>query len=357
MAGASKVKWSQLRVGVLAITALVILAALILLLTSTGGIFQRYVILRTYMDDASGMTEGTPVRLNGITIGNLDKIRLSGSSDPVRAVEFRMEINQEYLPQIPVDSKTEISASNLLGDKFLNITKGKSPVHVQPGGELPSVEAKDIPELMAASANLLQTLQNISNRADSMLSGIQNGKGNLGKLLKDEELYSRLNAIANESQQLLTDIRQGKGTISRLIYDDSLYQEIRAPLKRIDAILAEMQQGQGTAGKLLHDPQLYEDARNSMAEIRRLVTDVNSGKGTAGKLLKDDALYKQMNDLVARLDTTMDKINSGQGTLGQLVVNPQLYESLNGAMHEFQGLAKDMRANPKKFLRIKLAIF
>src|SRR5579885_1489868 len=299
MAGASKVKWSQLRVGVLAITALVILAALILLLTSTGGIFQRYVILRTYMDDASGMTEGTPVRLNGITIGNLDKIRLSGSSDPVRAVEFRMEINQEYLPQIPVDSKTEISASNLLGDKFLNITKGKSPVHVQPGGELPSVEAKDIPELMAASANLLQTLQNISNRADSMLSGIQNGKGNLGK----------------------------------------------------------MQQGQGTAGKLLHDPQLYEDARNSMAEIRRLVTDVNSGKGTAGKLLKDDALYKQMNDLVARLDTTMDKINSGQGTLGQLVVNPQLYESLNGAMHEFQGLAKDMRANPKKFLRIKLAIF
>ena len=37
--------------------------------------------------------------------------------------------------------------------------------------------------------------------------------------------------------------------------------------------------------------------------------------------------------------------------------NPQLYESMSSAMREFQSLAKDIRANPKKFLRIKLAIF
>ena len=39
------------------------------------------------------------------------------------------------------------------------------------------------------------------------------------------------------------------------------------------------------------------------------------------------------------------------------MVNPQLYESLNGMTGELHGLVKDMRANPKKFLRIKLAIF
>ena len=47
----------------------------------------------------------------------------------------------------------------------------------------------------------------------------------------------------------------------------------------------------------------------------------------------------------------------GQGTLGQLLVNPQLYESLDGTTREMQGLFKDFRANPKKFLRIKLGIF
>jgi phospholipid/cholesterol/gamma-HCH transport system substrate-binding protein len=58
-----------------------------------------------------------------------------------------------------------------------------------------------------------------------------------------------------------------------------------------------------------------------------------------------------------KLDSILDKINSGQGTIGQLLVNPQLYESLDGTTREMQGLLKDFRANPKKFLRIKLGLF
>jgi phospholipid/cholesterol/gamma-HCH transport system substrate-binding protein len=53
----------------------------------------------------------------------------------------------------------------------------------------------------------------------------------------------------------------------------------------------------------------------------------------------------------------MDKINSGQGTIGQLLVNPSLYESLDGTMKEFHSFMKDFRANPKKFLTIKLVLF
>jgi phospholipid/cholesterol/gamma-HCH transport system substrate-binding protein len=122
-------------------------------------------------------------------------------------------------------------------------------------------------------------------------------------------------------------------------------------------MLADLQQGQGTAGKLLKDPQVYDEAQQTLAEMRKLTQDLNAGKGTAGKLLKDDQLYKQFTELTAKLDTTIDRINSGQGTVGQLLVNPQMYEAMNGAMREFQALAKDIRANPKKFLRIKLAIF
>lgn len=87
------------------------------------------------------------------------------------------------------------------------------------------------------------------------------------------------------------------------------------------------------------------------------MTDLNAGKGTAGKLLKDDQLYQKLDNLEAKLNLTLDKINSGQGTLGQLMVNPALFDSLNGATREFQSLAKDMRANPKKFLTIRLTLF
>jgi phospholipid/cholesterol/gamma-HCH transport system substrate-binding protein len=357
MADPRKVRWSQLKVGVVGLAAFMILAVLIFLLTSSKGFFQKTANLRTFMDDASGLAEGTPVRLNGFTIGSLDKIQLIAGSEPKRSVEFIMVVQEKFLRQIPVDSVASISAANLLGDKFLNITKGRAAETVKNGAEIKSLQAQDIPELMAQSANLLQTFQSIVNRLDSLLAGVEAGKGNIGKLLKDEELYNRLNGIAIEGQNLLTDVRKGQGTISKLIYDDALYQELRSPIKRIDALLAELQAGNGSAGKLLRDPALYDEAKASLAEIRGLLGDLNAGKGTAGKLLKDDILHKRLEELVAKFNGTIDRINAGQGTLGQLVVNPQLYDSLNGATREFQSLAKDMRANPKKFLTIRLQLF
>jgi phospholipid/cholesterol/gamma-HCH transport system substrate-binding protein len=357
MASPEKIGWSKLRVGVTALAALAILAVLIFLLTGSRGLFQHFITLHTYMDDASGMTESAPVRLNGLLVGNVDKIRLSGMKDPNRAVVFDLSVKQDYLRDIPEDSIAAISASNLLGDKFINITKGQSPKAVQAGGTLRSLEAQDIPELMAQSANLLKSMQDILGRLNNMLGDVEAGKGNIGKLLRDEELYRRLNAIANEGQQLMSDIRTGKGTLSRLIYDDSLYQELRAPMQKVDAILAQIQNGDGTATKLLKDPKLYEEAQAAIVEARRLIAGVNGGKGTVGKLMNDDQMYRNINQLLGKIDQTVDRVNSGQGTLGQFVVNPQLYESINGAMREFQSLGKDMRANPKKFLSIKLSLF
>jgi phospholipid/cholesterol/gamma-HCH transport system substrate-binding protein len=356
MPDARKVRWSQLKVGVVGVSAFLILFVLIFLLTQSTGLFHSTFTLRTYMSDASGITDGTPVMVNGILVGSLDKVVLTNSKDPSRAVEFVMAVRKEYQDQISEDSVVGLAASNLLGGKYLNITKGLGKP-VKDGAELKSLQSQDIPELMAQMSGLLKSFQGIVGRVDSMLVGVEQGKGNIGLFLKDEELYRRMNEIATEGKGLLSDIRNSKGTLSKIVYDDALYNDIRAPIKRIDDMLASLQAGQGSAGKLLKDPALFDEARSTIAEMKGLIADLNAGKGTAGKLLKDDALHKRVDELVAKLNGTMDKINSGQGTLGQLLVNPQMYEALTGATREFQSLAKDMRANPKKFLTIRLTLF
>ena len=353
----SRIRWSQLKVGVITLSSLIILAVLILLLTNSKGVFRTYASLRTYMDDASGVSEKTPVRVNGIGIGYVDRIHLTNAKDPKRAVEFDMKVDEQHLRDIPIDSVAGISAANLLGEKFINITKGASDRTVPPNSELRSQPTQDIPELLAQMNNVLQSFQVIVTRADNLLAGVEQGKGNIGKLLKDEEFYNRLTSIETEGQKLLSDIRTSNGTLGKLIYDPTLYNEFQSPLKRIDAILASMQAGQGTAGKLLNDQALYNELQKTVAEIRALMTQVNSGQGTLGKFMKDETFYNKLDDLLAKFSTTMDKLNSGQGTLGQFMVNPQLYESLTGATREFQTLAKDMRANPKKFLTIRLMLF
>jgi|SRR5579864_6135958 len=357
MANPQKVSFAKMRVGVMALVAMIIVAVLIFLLTGQSYLFTRTFELRTFMDDSSGMADGAPVRLNGIMVGNVDQLKISGSKDPRRIVEIVMTVKYEYLTEIPKDSMAGISASNLLGDKFINITKGASTQHVSPGDEIRSVPNQDIPELMSQAASLLGQFQGLLTRVNSILSDVEAGKGNIGKFLKDEELYTRLNSAIAEAQQILNQVRTGKGTLSHLLNDDTLYQEVRAPLQKINDIVAELEQGHGTAGKLLKDPALYDDLRKSTAQFNQLLSDLQAGKGTAGKFLKDDALYNQINALLAKVDGTIDKLNAGQGTLGQMMVNPQLYESLNGVTGELRQLVKDMRANPKKFLRIKLAIF
>jgi len=353
-----KIRWSQLRVGAVALSSFIIIFVMVFLLTSTkGGLFRHDAALRTYMDDASGLAGGTAVRLNGITIGYLDHLELTSSRDPKRAVGFHMLVKPDYLSQIPVDSVVGIGAANLLGDKFLNITKGQATTHVEDGSELKPLESQDIPELLKQMATLLSTFQTSVNRVDNLLAGVEAGKGNLGKLLKDEDLSNTINAITVEGKKLLTDVRTGNGTLSKLIYDDKLYQEVRAPLQKVDAILAGVQSGEGTVGKALKDPALFDEAKQTIQELDKLVADINAGKGTVGKAVKDEELYKQAVVLVNRLNATIEKIQSGQGTVGQLLVNPQLYDTLNSTVTEGQSLLKDIRANPKKFLSVTVKIF
>src|SRR5579863_1046355 len=241
MASQTRVKWAQLRTGILATVAMVIAGLLIFLLTGQSNIFGGDFHLRTYMEDSAGMVANDPVRVNGILAGYLGSIKLSGSRDPRRTVEIDMVIQQKFLEQIPEDSKSAISAANLLGSKYINITKGTHPKHVEPGGEIQSLQTQDIPEILAQSSSLLMQLQTILGRADGLLAIVENGQGNIGKLIKDDTLYDRVNATAGELQDLVKDVRNSNGTLSHLLYDPALYDDLRKPLQRMDDMLAQVQ--------------------------------------------------------------------------------------------------------------------
>lgn len=357
MATQKKVSWAQLRVGILATVSMVIAGALIFLLTSQSNFFTGDFQLRTYMTDSAGMAENAQVRLNGIFIGHISKVQLSGSRDPKRTVEIQMKISKKYLDLIPDDSKAAISASNLLGDKYINITKGTHPKHVEINGEVVSLQTQDIPEILEQASGLLGQFQTILGRVDGLLAVVDAGQGNLGKLLKDESLYDRLNSVAGEVGQLVKDVKNSNGTISKVLYSDELYQDFRKLIQRTDDMLAQVQQGKGTAGKLLYDPAIADEARATIQEAKKMLDNLNAGKGTAGKLLTDEEISKQLTMIAQKVNVTIDKLNAGQGTIGQLLVNPQLYDSVTGVSRELNSLLADVHKNPKKFLTIRLTLF
>jgi len=353
----TKASWARLKVGVLALFSMSILAVLIFLITGNTNIFESQVMLYTYMADAAALTNGAPVNLDGIPIGKVKAIRLSGAKDPMRLVRIEMEIPVGQLKNIPNDSLASISAANVLGTKYINIKSGKSANSISAGQELPSVNTGEFEDLVQQGFSVLTSLQDTVQRVDRIVGLVESGKGSIGKLLVDETLYNNLLQILNQVKGLADTLGSDKGTIGVLLNNRELYDNFRTTLGRVDTMLQDLQNGQGTAGKLLKDDAVYNETKETIAGVHKLVDDLNAGKGTAGQLLKSEDLSNQLKATLTSLDSILDKVNSGQGTIGQLLVNQQMYDNLNGATREMHLLMKDFRSNPKKFLRIKLAIF
>jgi phospholipid/cholesterol/gamma-HCH transport system substrate-binding protein len=357
MPAKEKVSFAQLKVGILSIVALACVVLIVFLLTGNASWFKKQVELHMYTSDAAGLTPGAPVRINGIQAGTVRRVALSGETNPQRVIRVDFVVDQEMQKQIPADSIASVSSDNLLGStKVSQINKGTRPDIIQTGATVKSADTRQFDALIQQGYNVLDSLQLILGKVQDIVAAVEVGKGTIGKLLVDETLYNNLQATVSQVQLLATTLNSKKG-IGRIINDEALYDQIQNILGRFDQMTADLQAGKGTAGMLLKDPKVYNDLDSSLDQINTMLTKINNGQGSVGKLLNDPKIANQLSEAMTKLNVTLDKVNSGQGTIGQLMVNPQLYESANGTTRELHDLLRDFRANPKKFLTIKLKLF
>ena len=199
----TKTKWAQLKVGLLAIGALTILGFLVFLMSGIKPLFRSHADLYTYFNDSAAIAEGSPVTLNGITVGKISKVELSGDSAarPHRQGHAG-DRRQVSSPRFRSDSQATLAAANLLGTKYINIKKGKSSQTVTAGAEIASRS-----RLIWRTCSRRATRPSprrivILDAAQRIVDQIEDGKGKIGKLILDDKLYNNLIEILNEFKQL-----------------------------------------------------------------------------------------------------------------------------------------------------------
>ena len=122
MPSEKQVRWSQLRVGLTVLFALITLAVLIFVMTGTTGLFTKKILVRAYVDNAGGLRVGAPVRLEGVDIGNVTRIRVV--SDPKRVlapVEIVMKITTRYADTMNKSCQVLLTTAGVLGEVFVDI--------------------------------------------------------------------------------------------------------------------------------------------------------------------------------------------------------------------------------------------
>ena len=370
MPGKSKTTWAQLKVGLLTITAMTIVGVLVFLMAGSQGFFQTKTKLFTFLRDSRAIAEGAPVTLNGVDIGGkISKVELTGSSDPARQVRLTLEVGSKFLASIPADSQTEMASANLLGTYFINIKRGMSQMPIQPGAELGSSDTAEISDLFRQSSQTLGTLQSVVDKLGLIADDVQNGKGSIGKLLVDTKAYDNFIDIEEQFKQLSSDLHKtmtsDDNSVGKLLNDKgALYDDVRSGVASIDKsldginkIVDGINSGKGTLGQLAQNPALHDQTLEILGDFHKLLAGIEAGQGTVGKLLKTDELSNELTATLGKVDSLIDKMSNGNGTIGRLMNDPTLFEDLDSVTRETQGLLKDFRANPKKFLHIKIGLF
>jgi phospholipid/cholesterol/gamma-HCH transport system substrate-binding protein len=353
-----QISWAQLRVGVMVLVSLAVFGVGVFFISGQVGIFTRKYTLLTYFSGAAGLRGGSQVRLAGVPVGTVQGIRISSFAEPERAVEVIMRVPVSYQKEIRTDSVARLQTAGLLGDAYVDISRGHldQPV-VASGGEVKSAEEADIKRIVQNTNDVISNLRVLSDKLNDITGQIQAGKGSLGKIIYDQALYNRMNQVTASVQNVVARVERGEGTIGKLMTDETLYNRTVASIDRLNKVLDDVQTGKGSLAKFLNDPSVYNQVEQLVARANTLVDNVNKGQGTLGKLATDPQLYNRMNETFDHLNTVSARIDQGQGTLGKLSTDATLFNNLSTSSQSLREFLTEFRKSPKKYLTLRVRLF
>lgn len=174
--------WSEVKIGVVGVVALVLTAMLILAVGGAGGFPWETYPLKVHFENIHGLERGGMVRLNGRDVG-----RVSGLRFARKGVDVTIKVDKDVRTLVTSGSTAHIGSMGMLGDSVVD-------VDIAAGTPLPEwsyirVEADP-------------------NDPAALVGDIRSGKGTLGQLATDKRLYENMNRAATELRDLLADIRK-----------------------------------------------------------------------------------------------------------------------------------------------------
>jgi phospholipid/cholesterol/gamma-HCH transport system substrate-binding protein len=338
--------WSELKIGVLAVGAVVITVVTIFMLTGSRGFFWQRYRLKTRFTNVAGLKPGSPVRLAGVEVGTVSDVVLVGDQ-----VDVSMEVNKIFQERITSASIAKLGSVSLLGESAVDISPAGQGTPVPEWGYVPTGRpAAGLSDITESAGRGIEDLT-------GLIRDLRDGKGTAGKLLSDDQLYAELRRFVAAAGDLTEGLKQGKGSLGRLLSDRTTADALEKSLKNIEEVTRRLGSGEGSIGRLLKDDAFSSSLTSATKNLDTLVGRLNSGQGTAGKLMTDTAMFDRLTSLSGRLDDLVARLNGGEGSAGQLLKDKRLYENMNGVVADARLLIAEIRKDPKKYLNVKVSIF
>src|SRR5690349_8265935 len=114
----------DIKVGLFVLAGLILAGVVIFLIGDERRLFASSVEFHTKFHDVEGLKPGAPIRMGGIDVGHVDAVGY-GKNATDTTIYVDLSIVKSEAGRIKTDSVVKIATKGLLGDKMIEITKGK----------------------------------------------------------------------------------------------------------------------------------------------------------------------------------------------------------------------------------------
>jgi phospholipid/cholesterol/gamma-HCH transport system substrate-binding protein len=144
--------------------------------------------------EAPDVEPGTPVRIRGIQAGQVTGVDYADDG-----VRIRLKLDGQFRDRLYADASAGVQTRGILGVSVVDIKPGTASAG--PLAE-PVIQSRPTPDL----AQVAVKLDSVATRVDAVLKDVQDGKGTLPKLLKDDEIYNDLKSASADTKKLVKNL-------------------------------------------------------------------------------------------------------------------------------------------------------